>query len=198
MHTTNIETLLESIGPALRSNRERVATLIYSNPDLIPNLIYFVFKTNHKLHHKAAWILEILLERDLELLLPHIDFFTKNIEQLTHESAIRPISKICNWIATAYTKGENDIFLKKLSSENCEQIIEAGFDWMIGSHKVATKAYSMTALYHFGLIEKPEYQWIHKELKNIILQQMHASSAAYKARGRMTLELIAKNNTLNN
>ena len=59
---------------------------------------------------------------------------------------------------------------------------------MISNHKVATKAYSMNALFLFG----KNYDWVHQELKLILQQNISKESAAYKARGKMTLELINK------
>ena len=188
----SIPSLLESIGPARRDNRERVAAIFFEKPEMLPDLMVFVFNTNYKLHYKAAWILEILLEKDLNILLPHIDFFTSNIGKLRHESAVRPIAKICNWLAISYVKKQAEDLLKSLSITNIEQIVETGFDWMIGNFKVATKAYTMNSLFYFGKLKTPEFLWIHKELKNTILQKINNSSSAFKARGRITLELIAK------
>ena len=188
----SIPVLLESIGIALRDNRERVASIFLEKPELIPDLIVFVFNTSYKLHYKAAWILEILLEKDLNILLPHINYFTSNIGQLRHESAVRPIAKICNWLAISYVKKQKKDFVKSLSITNIEQIVAAGFDWMIGKTKVASKAYSMNMLYLFGKLKSPEFLWIHKELKNVIIQNINKESAAYKARGSLTLQLLSK------
>jgi len=192
MNPLKVNDLLDSVGIALRTNRERVADIFRKNPNLIPELVENVFKIDDKLHHKAAWILELLLEKDLEILLPHIDYFTANIGKLTNESAIRPIAKICNWIAIAYVKKEKDIFIQLISVKNIEQIVESGFDWMIGSTKVATKAYTMNSLYLFGRLKQAEFQWVHNELKNIILQNINQESAAYKSRGKITLKLLDK------
>ena len=188
----SVSILIESIGIARRENRERVAAIFLDKPELIPNLIICLFNIDYKLHYKAAWILEILLEKDLSILLPHIDYFTSNIGKLRHESAVRPISKICNWLAISYIKKQKEDSLKSLSTTNIEQIVETGFDWMIDDFKVATKAYTMNTLFCFGKVKAQEFQWIHKELKNTILQNINNKSAAYKSRGKITLELLAK------
>lgn len=188
----NIFNLIESIGTARRENRERVASVFFNKPELIADLMVCVFKIDYKLHYKAVWILEILLEKDLTMLLPYIDYFTLNIRKLRHESAVRPIAKICNWLAISYVKHQKEDFLKVLTKKNIEQIVETSFDWMIGRYKVAAKAYTMNSLFYFGKLNSPEFLWIHKELKNIILLNIVQSSPAYKARGRITLELLAK------
>lgn len=187
----SISNLLEAIGPALRENRERIAAIFFENRELIPNLMLCVFKIDYKLHYKAAWILEILLEKDLKILYPYMKYFTAHISKLQHESAIRPIAKICNWLAISYEKKLKKDLLNILTVKCIEQIVETNFDWLIGDFKVATKVYSMNSLFYFGRLKSPEFLWIHNELKNIILQQINTSSPAYKARGRITLKLIA-------
>ncbi|MGB3152866.1 MAG: adenylosuccinate lyase, partial [Maribacter sp.] len=64
----------------------------------------------------------------------------------------------------------------------------ACFDWLIGNHKVAAKAYSMTCLLFLGR----KFDWIHPELKLVLEQNYASGSAAYKARARMTLAKINK------
>lgn len=192
MKQTKINDLLESIGPALRKNRERVAVPFENNPELVSNLIIVLFNTHYKLHFKAAWILEILLEKDLRIILPYIEYFATNIRKLRNQSAIRPIAKISMRLAVSYVNKKEIIYRNYMSKPIVEKMVETGFDWMIDDHKVATKAYTMSTLYYFGLIKEPEFEWIHRELKNIILQNMNVQSAVYQARGRITLELLKK------
>lgn len=188
MSKTTIEKHIESMGRALRENREKVAAAVLADTELFEDLLELTFNTTYKLHYKAAWTLEIVLENDLSLILPKIDYFTANIHLLKHESALRPIAKICKWIAIAYVIQKDSNFIKALSNENILQLIETGFDWMIMDTNVATEAYTMEALYHLGLLDIHEVNWVHPELKNILLQNMPSKSAAYKARGRMVLE----------
>lgn len=178
------------MGSALRINRLRITSAIIQNPELFPDLLAITFETDYKLHHKAAWTLELVLERKLNWILPHIDYFTQNIHQLKHESAIRPIAKICKWIAEAYAKKHIYEFYHTLNQEHMEHIVEAGFDWMITDTKVATKAYTMDTLYYFGSLPIANFEWIHTELKNIILQKTNEESSAYKAHARQILQLL--------
>ncbi len=178
------------MGPALRTNRLRVTSTVLQNPELFPDLLELSFETSYKLHHKAAWTLELLLERKLNWILPHIDFFTQNIHKLKHESAIRPISKICKWLAEAYVKKSILEFQQLVTLENIEQIIETGFDWMITDTKVATKAYTMDTLFYFGSLPNEDFDWIHSELKNIILLNSNQESSGYKAHARQILQLL--------
>ena len=77
-----------------------------------------------------------------------------------------------------------------VSGKTKEAIIEVCFDWLITNQKVACQAYSMDALYLLGT----EIKWVHPELKIILEQNIHNQSAAYCARGRITLEKIRKFN----
>ncbi len=190
MSKIDLKNLMESMGPALRTNRLRVTSVVLQNPELFPDLLKLSFETDYKLHHKAAWTLELLLERKLNWILPHIDFFTQNIHKLKNESAIRPVSKICKWLSEAYVKKSILEFQQLIKLENIEQIIETGFDWMITGTKVATKAYTMDTLFYFGSLPNTEFDWIHMELKNIILQNSNKESSAYKAHAKQILKML--------
>lgn len=179
---------LEAMQNAKRENRLRVANLVVENPELMPFLIEQVFEVENKRSIKAAWTLELVCEQQLNLLIPYLDTFTTKINTLKFDSAVRPASKICNFLAIAYNSKKNPLITKNLTSEYINRIIETGFDWMISNHKVATKAYTMNALFLLG----KNADWVHEELKLILEQNIPKESAAYKARGKITLALINK------
>ncbi|WP_372746934.1 adenylosuccinate lyase [Lutibacter sp.] len=181
-------TQLENIENAKRKNRDRVATIVLKNNELFPFLLKITFDVNNKISIKAAWILELVCEQQLDFIVPHLPYFVENISLVKFESAIRPLSKICNFIAIAYNSKTDNLIKSTLLKSEINTIIEASFDWMIGNHKVAAKAYAMNTLYIFG----KNIDWVHPELKLLIEQNMAIQSAAYKARGRMTLALINK------
>ena len=192
MKTTkkDIKLLLDGMGVAERKNRQRVANYFLTHQEDLPLLLEIVFETDYRLHHKAAWTLEFVLEKNLGWLVPHLDYFTENLHQLTHQSSIRPIAKICKWIANAFVKKQEHLFVQNLTPLHINQLVETGFDWMIGKHKVAAKAYTMATLYYFGKLPLKKLNWIHPELKNIILQNIQTGSPAYKSQGRKILRLI--------
>lgn len=179
---------LNTIENARRDNRLKVANLVIENKNLFQFLLEIIFELNNKTGIKAAWILELVCEQKLDWLVPHLNNFTKNISTITQDSAVRPISKICNFMAIAYTSKKDSLLKVQLKKKHIDLIIEAGFDWVISNHKVATKAYAMNTLYLFG----KNYNWVHEELKLIIQQNITTESAAYKARGKITLALINK------
>lgn len=179
---------LEQIENAKRVNRLRVANLVLNNKELFLFLLEIVFEFQNKTAIKAAWILELVCEKKLVWLTHHLTYFIENTKQLKHDSAVRPASKICMFLAQTYTS-KNDMLLKNfLTKTHIDSIIEISFDWLISNHKVATKAYAMQTLYLFGM----NYDWVHEALKLIIQQNITIESAAYKARGKMTLALINK------
>jgi len=188
MNKSYLEKELANLGPALRTNRQRVSNLVLETPELLPFLIEIVFEIKNKTSTKAAWVLELVCADKLDWLAPHLDYFIENIGIIEHDSAVRPISKICNFLAISYNSKKKSVIKIKLTSNHIEKIIETGFDWMISQHKVATKAYTMNTLFLLG----KNHNWVHEELKLIILQNISKESAAYKARGRITLALINK------
>ncbi|MDP3312796.1 adenylosuccinate lyase [Lutibacter sp.] len=179
---------LNNIENAKRVNRMRVANLVLENPELFPFLLQIIFEFKTKTAIKAAWILELVCAEKLDWLAPHLKYFIDDIYKATHDSCVRPISKICNFIAVAYTSKKDSLIKDSLTKNQVDLIIETGFDWMISNHKVATKAYTMNALFLLG----KNLEWVHQELQLIIQKNIVDESPAYKARGRITLDLINK------
>ncbi len=183
--------VIENMGNAARQNRLIAAQFFLDNTDEFEFLLHKTFEINYKNHHKAAWVLEFVLDKNFNLLLPHLDYFTTNLSKLQNDSAIRPIAKICEWIAIKFTQKQNEQLQNNLSQKNILAIVETGFDWLIGDYKVATKAYTMDTLYLLGNLPNMQ-KWIHQELQNIIAERMNTESAAFKSRGRKILTLLKK------
>jgi hypothetical protein len=146
--------------------------------------------TEDKVSCKAAWILEFVLAEDLYAVIPYLDDFTLNLSKIKFDSAIRPIAKICEYLAKAYYSKEPNPLKTMLSAQHKERIIECSFDWMINDEKVAAKAYSMNTLYLFG----KDYHWIHPELSQILEQDYPNQSAGFQARAKHILKTINKKN----
>ena len=190
MSENNIQSIIDTMGTAARVNRLKAADYFIQYPEYLKGLVELVFDTSYKLHHKAAWVLEFVLKNHLYWIVPHLDFFSNNISKLRNDSAIRPIAKICQWIALTYVKKNDKTFQSKLTNKHIEIIIETSFDWMIGDYKVATKSYTMDTLYFFGSLSDKEFSWVHSELKNIILQDINTGSSGYKSHGKKILNLL--------
>ncbi|MDD7914231.1 adenylosuccinate lyase [Polaribacter ponticola] len=172
-----------------RENRQRVANVILENKKLFKDLVSITFDVENKVSIKAAWILEwICTHHHLNWIIPHLDEFTEKISKVTFDSATRPCAKICEHIATAYYSKKENHIKKNLTVQQIDNIVETGFDWLITPQKIAVRAYTMNALYFFGL----EKDWIHPELKHLIETKIIHESKGCKARGKFILELIEK------
>ena len=104
------------------------------------------------------------------------------------EPSIRATAKICELLIKSYFAKKSNPAKFVLFDNYLNAISEAAFDWLIGNHKVAAKAYSMTTLLLLG----HKITWIHPELKLVLTQNYAVGSAAYKARARMTLDELDK------
>lgn len=170
-----------------RIQRDNMATVILDNPHLISSLLSIISRVDDVISCRASWILESVIRKDVALLYPHLDQFTLLLEKVKLDSTVRPLAKICELLSSTYYSKIPNHSRKFINNQHLEGITTASFDWLIGHHKVAAKAYSMTTLQLLGTT----FDWIHPELKIILEQNYHTGSAAYKARARMVLKKIA-------
>jgi len=105
---------------------------------------------------------------------------------VAHHSTRREMAKICELIAINYNKKETSLLKSCITQKQKDMIIEACFDWMISDEKVAIHAYSMQILFILG----KENNWIHKELKQILVDNMAFVSKGYVVRAKKILQAI--------
>lgn len=173
---------------ASRRKRYKMAGTIEENLHLIPLLIEIIKDDIDPISSKASWVLEYVAHKDLRPIFTNIDLFINSLQTITLESSVRPVSKICQFLVLSECSRKNPKKEKILTEQHLCAITESAFDWLIGEHKVAPKAYSMTTLLHIG----NHIPWIHPELQLILQQNYEKGSAAYKARARMTLKILEK------
>ncbi|MEY4834819.1 MAG: hypothetical protein RI980_934 [Bacteroidota bacterium] len=166
---------LLSESTAHRISREFIRDSVFQNPEKLQYLMEIGLNEKDNIHSKACWSLELIFEIKLDLILPFLDDFLAKIGQYKDDSAIRSISKICMFLSKSKTI--------KLSENQETKIIETCLDWLIQDKKVAIKAYSMRALFHFG----KKHRWINEELKTILSQDYYKHSAAYQAAAKEIL-----------
>ncbi|WP_299123657.1 adenylosuccinate lyase [uncultured Winogradskyella sp.] len=170
-----------------RDNRSYFAALLLENPDYIQHFLDIMFMVDDKSSHRAAWVFEFMCGKNLEAALPHLDYFTKNMHRVHHHSAVRPVAKICEYLAKAFYSKTDTLDKVVLKPIYQERIIEVCFDYMIGpQHKIAPKAYSMNTLFLFGR----DHKWIHPELAIILERDFQLQSSGFKARARHILKKI--------
>lgn len=171
---------------AHRRIRDEISREIISKPELFQDLLNIAFDTNDLNHYKACWILELVLENNIDWVLPYLGKFCQSLQTYSHDGAIRSISKICMFTAKRHLKKSNPQ-QQFLSENQLQQISEACFDWLISDKKVASKAYAMRTLFEIGKIQ----DWIHPELKEILSKDFPHHSPAYKAASKDILKNIS-------
>jgi len=169
---------LDTIRVAKRAARDKSANFVIKHPETFPFLLDIAFETTSRTAIKAAWVLELVCQEDINLIIKHLNFFINNLDKISDESALRPISKVCSFVAGTYQNNEFE-----LTKEQKEKIIEINFDWIIEKHKVATQVFAMDTLFIIG----KEYDWVHDELKLILEKNTSSGSAGYQAHGKKIL-----------
>ena len=170
---------------AHRAIRDKLSGMVINNKALLPELMAFAFDTTNKNHFKACWICELVFEKHIEWLQEYLNGFCNSLSKFSHESALRPISKICLFAVEKHSKDKGGF----LEREHINQITESCFDWLINPEgKVATKAYAMRALYLLGKKD----DWIYPELENILSLDFPQHSAGYQAAAKDILRKIRK------
>ncbi|TLP79133.1 adenylosuccinate lyase [Maribacter sp. ACAM166] len=135
---------------ASREKQNTLATKIEEQPHLIPILIAIIKEDAYPISCKACRVLEFITKKEVQPILQNIDAFILSLPSLTLESSIRPASKICQ-LLVQYQYSKKSLNSKKIHSDtHLNAITEAAFDWLIGEHKVAPKAYAMTILLVLG------------------------------------------------
>ena len=182
MNNQDLIGILQGVTNAKRIYRDEAAEAILRNIDLIPKLLDKVYDIEDPLHIKAAWVLELVCLENINLLNPYISEFIRGISTLTHESALRPVSKVCrNWSSYYFKNKPAECIISKLEKE---QIISCNFDWLIEDHKVATQVFAMDTLYLWGREDK----WVHSELKSVLEKNTGTGTSGYKAHARKLLK----------
>ncbi len=173
---------------ATRKNRLQCAEMVLKDMSLFPKLIDIMFRVDDPTSSRAAWVFEFVCEEYIYAIIPYLDIFTSNLKKVHLDSSVRPMSKVCTFIANTYFSEQPNTLKKMLKPHHKERIIEASFDWLIKDEKVAPKAYAMETLYLFG----KEYSWIHPELALVLKQEFALQSPGYKARAKNILNKINK------
>ncbi len=163
--------------------RMEMARFILQHPQLVHNMLEIAFQNDNPISARACRVLEYAARQDLRYLDPHLDQWVSGLSGLHLDSSIRPMAKICELLVLEYYGEASKTGTSCLAPKHLEIMVSACFNWLIGPHKVAPKAYSMTSLYHLG----KDHDWVHAELQLLLENEYSNGSAAYKARARQIL-----------
>ncbi|MCK5638283.1 MAG: hypothetical protein KAH67_06190 [Flavobacteriaceae bacterium] len=169
---------LNTIKVAKRVARDKSANFVLKHPESFSFLLDLMFKNNSRTAIKAAWVFELVCQENILLLEKYLNYFINNLDKISDESALRPISKVCSFVARSYQNNQLE-----LTNEQKEKIIEVNFDWIIEEHKVASQVFAMDTLFILG----KEYDWVHTELKLILEKNTTSGSAGYQAHAKKIL-----------
>ena len=186
MNKNDLISELNSFKTAERAHRDKSAKFVLDHPESFPFLVELVFEDQKRINIKAAWVFELVCFEDLDLISPHLDYFTQNLSKIKDESSLRPIAKVCSFIANAHYGKSGSKFFNKLNKKGILLMIENNFDWLIEEHKVASKAFAMDTLFLFGR----ETNWVHEELKLILEKNIGNESAGYKSHAKKILKAL--------
>lgn len=178
---TELELLIDQTT-GYKNSRQGTADFMLARPELLNCFLFYCFEIQNPNHYKACWALELMAYEKLEWLQPHLDLICSQSKNLSNESAIRPLAKILFLLLEAHYK-KNQI---QLTETQIQYLIEINFDWLINDAKVAAKAYAMRCLFLLG----KEYDWIHPELKTILVKDFSTHTAAYKAVSKQILKKL--------
>ena len=185
-HSKNTKEILDSVHNAKRVYRDQGTDAILREPELLPFLIEYLSSEKKDRAIKAAWVLELVCLYEIRLLLPYLERFSPKLSKLRHESAIRPVSKICSLVCQLYLKEPEDF--SGLETNWKEDILEASFNWLTGDHKIAPQVFAMESLFLLG----KESDWIHEELYSILDRDYPNRSTGYQSRARKIMDKISK------
>ncbi len=164
-----------------KSRDDNAADVI--NRRLSDDLITLALDVTDQNHFKACWILERVLEKNLQFLSPRLTDFCDNLPNWKHDSALRSVSKIC-MLCAQQANAQPDF----LSPDQIVQITEASFQWLIAEEKVAAKAYAIHTLFETG----KRLDWVYDELVPILQHGFPDHSPAYKSAARQALSKIKR------
>jgi hypothetical protein len=159
---------------------------LLEHPKLVTVLLDEVQLEDKRGTFNASWVLDHLLRKNLSYLLPYIEKFTSELENLKSESCIRPVAHICEMLCETYFVKQNLYFKNTITKVHLEHMVNACFNWLIGEHKMAAKVFAMTSLFYLG----KEFKWIHPELEQVLENSISSGSTGYQHRAKRTLKAL--------
>ncbi|KPM33742.1 Hypothetical protein I595_648 [Croceitalea dokdonensis DOKDO 023] len=184
----------EELHIALNSGRlskvkiDLLVAKLKTRPDVIQPLLTAIFEQDKNNEFNASWVFDHLMREKLHFLIPHVSYFIRGTSTLTSESCMRPMAHTCQLLTEAYFKEAQPAFTDRVKVKELEPLVSICFDWLIGTHKAATKVFAMTSLYYLG----KGFPWIHPELKQYLENTFSEGTPGYKNRAGKLLELLKK------
>jgi hypothetical protein len=156
-----------------RRNTDLVASLVLQKPELFGELMRIYLKNEEPVSRRAAWVADVVTEKNPELLIPFIEEISFRMRNFTHDGMKRESLKMLS--------------RSPLPKKNLGHFITVCFDWLTsGKESVAVKMFSMEILYRISQ-KVPE---IKKELADSIEWRIQEESPGFLAHAKKLLKLL--------
>jgi len=152
-----------------------IADALGADPVNFSSIMEMILNDEDPVPPRAAWVAELMSQKDPELIKPWMDNIIQNLEKFTHPGTRRNILKI--------------LMRTEIPEEHQGRLIDICFRWIMDENKkVASKVFAMQ------IIENhiPLYPELGVELSEVIQDQWDKNSAGFKSRGRKVLKNIQK------
>jgi len=156
-------------------NMNYIADSIGKSPENFQAIMKMVLEDEDPVPARAAWVAELLSQKDPSLVKPYIGKMIVGLKRFTHPGTRRNVLKI--------------LMRTEIPEEHQGLLIDICFRWIMDEEKkVAVKVYAMQ------IIENhiPQYPELAVELSEVIEDQFEKNSAGFKSRGRKVLKNLEK------
>ena len=171
MHTEFFTEQIDSCTALLKSRKARYAW-VRNNLAYFPILLDIGLDNKHPNQHKAAWIMELLLVDNLELIQPQLNHFCTQFSDIKNESTKRSLGKIASLLTQSKSIS--------LSQAQKETLIETALIWLIDNTKVAAKCHAIDIILYLS----PDFPELTQLANETIEQQYTTSSPAFQNRAK--------------
>ncbi|MDC6352323.1 hypothetical protein PP178_12235 [Zeaxanthinibacter sp. PT1] len=170
-----------------KANRLQKAGRVLNAPELVAPLFKLAFGPEMALSYKALLILEqVAIKKPIYILQSYHESLDK-LHTITEHRSVRPLARITELMLLQSFQKKDPLFLDWFGDEDLKKMTSLCFNWLIGQHKPATKAFAIHCLYLLGT----RISWIHPELKAVIENKYADESPAFRARARHILPRLS-------
>lgn len=151
------------------------------------------FTEKQKIGFHAAWTIEKMYEKDIEIIDLVVKDILKDYNKISNYACARHYGKLVAKILELNKKGKaTPIIIKALKESNDEIIIEGGFKWLIEKDTpIGTKMWQLEILSYY--IDK--YSWIKEEIIPIAQSLLLNGTPASLNYGKRLLKRLNTQNT---
>lgn len=154
-------------------NMNYIADSIGTDPGNFAKIMRMVLEDKDPVPARAAWVAELVSQRDPGLIDPYTGEMIMKLEKFTHPGTRRNVLKILS--------------RTKIPQDYQGLLIDICFRWLQDeTKKVAAKVFAMEIIEN----HLPQYPELSFELYEIINDQFDKNSAGFRARGRKVLKKL--------